>query len=169
MLTAMAWHSLESVDESFFSTAPHVYRFPVELNVSPERVWESLVSDGSLADWGMGIKLRWTSPRPFGVGTTREVVLPLGLMTVRERFFLWEEGRRYTFYVESSDRPMIKSFAEDYVVEKTASGSRFTWTIAIEPAPKFRALVAAGGPLNKLAFGQTARSAKSYFAKHPVS
>ena len=169
MLTAMAWHSLDSVDESFFSTAPYVYRYPVELTVPPERVWESLISDGSLADWGLGIKLRWMSPRPFGVGTTREVVLPLGLMTVRERFFLWDEGTRYAFYVESANRSMIKSFAEDYLVEKTSTGSRFTWTIAIEPAPKFRALVAAGGPLNKVAFGQTARAAKSYFANHPVA
>lgn len=163
----MAWHSLEPADESFFGTAPHVYRFPVELNVPPERVWESLVSDGSLADWGMGIKLRWTSPRPFGVGTTREVVMPMNLMTVRERFFLWDEGKRYAFYVESANRPIIRRFAEDYVVEKTDTGSLFTWTIAIEPQPKLRAVVAAGGPLNRLAFGQTARSAKKYFARNP--
>ena len=162
----MAWHSLEPVDESFFTTAPHVYSYPVELNVSPERVWESLVSDGSLADWGMGIKLRWMSPRPFGVGTTREVVLPLNAMTVRERFFLWEEGKRYAFYVESASRGIIKRFAEDYLVEKTENGSRFTWTIAIEPQPKFRALLA-GGPINRLSFGQTARSAKKYFARNP--
>ena len=163
----MPWHPLESVDESFFTTAPFVYRYPVELTVSPERVWESLVSDGSLADWGMGIKLRWTTPRPFGVGTGREVVLPLGLMTVRERFFLWDEGSRYAFFVEEANRSIVKKFAEDYLVEKTENGSRFTWTIAFEPQPKYRALVAAGGPLNSLSFGQTARSAKKYFARNP--
>jgi len=163
----MAWHSLDEVDESFFSSAPHVHRYPVELNVSPERVWESLVSDGSLADWGLGIKLRWMSPRPFGVGTSREVVLPLGLMTVRERFFLWDEGQRYAFYVESANRRIIRRFAEDYLVEKTEHGSRFTWTIAIEPQPGFRPIMAAGGPVNHLAFGQTARAAKKYFARNP--
>ena len=163
----MAWHSLDAVDESFFTSAPQVYRYPVELSVPPERVWESLVSDASLADWGLGVKLRWTSPRPFGIGTTREVVLPLGSMTVRERFFLWEEGTRYAFYVESANRRVVTKFAEDYLVEKTPAGSRFTWTIAIEPAPRFRALVAAGGPINKIAFGQTARAAKGYFARNP--
>jgi hypothetical protein len=161
MLSRMAtWHPLEPVDESFFSTAPHIYRFPVELSVPPERVWESLVSDGSLADWGMGIKLAWQTPRPFGIGTSRQVTLPLGLMTVNERFFIWDEGTRYAFFVESANRP-------DYVVQKTATGSRFTWTIAIEAQPKFRHLVALGGPGNKLAFGQTARAAKKYFAKNP--
>ena len=47
----------------------------------PEQVWESLASDESIAAWPMGpgirIGLRWTSPRPFGIGTTREVRLPL--------------------------------------------------------------------------------------------
>jgi hypothetical protein len=170
MLAAMAkLHTLEAADESFFTTAPHVYRFPVELAVPPERVWESLTSDGSLADWGLGIKLRWTTPRPFGIGTARSVTMPLGLVTVNERFFVWDEGRRYAFYVESSDKPLLNRFAEDYVVEKTPTGSRFTWTIAIEPKPRLRHLVALGGPLNKLAFGQTARAAKRYFAKHPVA
>src|SRR6478672_7278253 len=79
----MTWHALEPVDDSFFETADHRYVFPIDLDVPPERVWESLQSDSSVADWGLGVQdLRWTSPRPFGVGTTREVVLPLGLMTV---------------------------------------------------------------------------------------
>jgi hypothetical protein len=161
------WHDLEPADESIFTTAPHVYRFPVELSVPPERVWESLVSDGSLSDWGLGIKLSWMSPRPFGVGTQRQVTLPGGLMTVNERFFLWDEGTRYAFYVESASRGLLRRFAEDYVVEKTPTGSRFTWSIAIEAQPKFARLVALGGPLNKLSFGQTPRAAKKYFAKNP--
>jgi hypothetical protein len=161
------WHDLEPADESIFSTAPHIYRFPTELSVPPERVWESLVSDGSLADWGLGIKLSWMSPRPFGVGTRRQVVMPAGLMTLNERFFDWDEGTRYAFYVESANRGFLRRFAEDYLVEKTPSGSRFTWTVAIEPQPKFARLIAAGGPVNKFSFSQTPRAAKKYFAKNP--
>jgi hypothetical protein len=67
------WYALELCDETFFRTAPFVYRYPVELDVSPERLWESLTSDRALADWRLGLhSLRWASPRPFGVGTTRE-------------------------------------------------------------------------------------------------
>lgn len=168
MLAGMArWHDLEAADESFFTTAPHVYRFPLELSVSPERVWESLTSDGSLGDWGLGVKLSWMSPRPFGVGTSRQVVMPGGSMTLNERFFLWDEGKRYAFYVESANRGFLRRFAEDYLVEKTATGSRFTWTIAIEPQPKFARLVSLGGPLNKLSFSMTPRAAKKYFAQNP--
>lgn len=168
MLAGMTWHALEPVDESIFTKAPHIYRFPVDLSVPPERVWESLQSEESLAAWGMGVKsLRWITPRPFGVGTTREVVLPLGAMTVREKFFIWDEGTRYSFHVYEANRPFIKTLAEDYVVEARPGGSRFTWTIAIEAQPKYRRLVALGSPVNKLAFGQVARGAKAYFAKHP--
>jgi hypothetical protein len=163
-----SWRDLEPVDESFFTTAPHIYRFPVEFSVPPERVWESLTSDGALSDWpGLGIKLSWLSPRPFGVGTQRQVVMPGGLMTLNERFFLWDEGRRYAFYVETANRGLLRKFAEDYVVERTPTGSRFIWTIAFEPQPKFARLVSLGGPLNKLSFSMTPRAAKKYFAKNP--
>jgi Polyketide cyclase / dehydrase and lipid transport len=162
------WHTLEPADEAFFKTAPHLYRFVVDLSVPPERVWESLQSDESVTAWGLGVQsLRWQNPRPFGVGTTREVVLPLHAMTLREKFFIWDEGNRYSFYVAEANRPLIRRFAEDYVVEARAGGTRFTWTIALEPQPRYKRIVDLGRPVNKLAFGQLARGAKAYFAKNP--
>ena len=162
------WRALEPANASIFETAPLIYRYPVKLAVPPERVWESIASDRSLADWGLGVKsLTWTSSRPFGVGTTREVVLPMGTMTVREHFFRWDEGKGYSFYVYEANRPGIKRFAEDYVIEPDGSGSVFTWTIAIEPYPRMVPLMKLLGPVNKQAFGQVARNAKSYFAKNP--
>lgn len=164
----VTWHRLEPVDESFFATAEHRYEFPIDLPVPTERVWESLASDRSVADWGLGVRsLRWTSPRPFGVGTTREVQLPLGLMTVRERFLVWDEGKRYAFEVYEANRGLLRRFAENYVLEDRPQGSRLTWTIAIEPNPRAKLLVDLGRPLNRVAFGQFARGARSYFAKHP--
>src|SRR6476661_6467816 len=168
MLDDMSWYSLEPIDESFFTTAPHRYHYRVDLPVPPERLWESLQSEESMAAWGPALKsLRWTSPRPFGVGTSREVTLPLGLITVRERFFRWDEGKGYGFAVYEANRPLLRRFGENYDVEAREGGSRFVWTVAIEPAPKYRRLVDLGRPVNQFAFGQMARSAKSYFAKHP--
>jgi hypothetical protein len=162
------WYSLEPADETFFDTAPYVYRFPVELEVPPERVWESLTSDRSLADWGLGLhSLEWTSPRPFGVGTTRTVVLPGKAMALRERFFRWEEGQRTSFYLAESNRPLLRRLAEDYLVEKTSAGSRFTWTIALEPAARTGALLRRTSPVNALMFRAVPIRAKSYFARHP--
>lgn len=168
MLSAMTWYPLEPCDETFFDTATYSYRYPIELDVPPERVWESLTSDRALADWGLGLrKLEWTSPRPFGVGTTREVVLAGRMLELHERFFRWEEGRRKSFYAHEANRPLLRAFAEDYLVERTPTGSRFTWTIAMEPTARARLLLKASGPLNQLAYRAVPMRAKAYFAKHP--
>ena len=163
----MRWYDLEPVDESFFGTATHVHRYPVELPVPPGRVWESLTSDRALAGWGLGLaRLEWTSPRPFGVGTTREVVLPLHAMAVKERFFRWDEGHRKSFYGVAANRPLLRSFAEDYLVEEAPQGCRFTWTIAVEPKPRTRLLLQAADPLNALLYRAVPVRAMAYFAKH---
>jgi hypothetical protein len=162
----MSWHVLRAADDAFFTDAPIVHRFPVRLPVPPERVWESIASDRSMWDWGLGVKrLTWTSPRPFGVGTTREVVLPFGAMTVREQFFRWDEGKGYSFYVAETNRPVVERFAEDYAIEPDGNGSVFTWTIALEPKRALRPVMRVAGPLNKIAFGQVPRAAKKYFAR----
>jgi hypothetical protein len=160
----MSWRTLQPADSSVFVDAPIVYRFPVRLPVPPERVWESLASDRSMWDWGVGVKrLTWTSPRPFGVGTTREVVLPYGTMTVREEFFRWDEGSGFSFYVVEANRPGFVRFAEDYVIEPDGEGCVFTWTIALEPKPGLLRVMRLAGPLNKMAFGQVPRAAKKHF------
>ncbi|MGN6606572.1 MAG: SRPBCC family protein [Jatrophihabitans sp.] len=161
----MTWHDLAPADADFFRTAPIVHRYPVELPVSPQQVWESLQSDASLAAWGLGIKLRWTSPRPFGVGTTREVVMPGGVMTLRERFFRWDEGSGFAFFVEQASRAVFTRFAEDYVVEPAAGGARFTWTIALEPRPRYARLFRVADPLSRRAFSATPRAAKRFFGR----
>ena len=116
---------------------------------------------------GMRIALRWTSPRPFGIGTAREVVLPLRAATVRERFFRWDEGKGYSFYVEQMNRPGVRRFAEDYV--DRAARHR----IAVHLDDRHRTGAAAArvmaltGPVNRVAFGRTAAAAEKYFAQHP--
>jgi hypothetical protein len=162
----MSWHRLLPCDETYFQSAPYVYRYPVELPVPAEQVWDSLVSDRSMQDWGLGIHaLRWTSPRPFGVGTTREVVLPGRVMAVRERFFRWEDGQRKSFYGTEINRPVVSRFAEDYLVEPTAGGCRFTWTIAFEPRGRLGPLFTVAGPLNALAFRSVPYRARAHFGK----
>jgi hypothetical protein len=161
-------YPLEPVDETFFATAPHVYSFVQELPVAPERVWESLASDNSVADWTHLLhSIRWTSPRPFGVGTTRTVVLPTKAITINEYFFRWEEGHRFSFYGVDASLPLLARFGEDYIVEPSGSGTRFTWTFALEGTSKTRLALKAMSPINKANFGAMAHGAKGYFAKHP--
>jgi hypothetical protein len=159
------WHPLEPADDEFIASAPHVFRYQKRFAATPEQVWESLTSDVSLAAWGPSIrKVTWTSPRPFGVGTTREVV-GLGGATVRERYFRWDDGSSHAFYAYESKLPIFNRFAEDYVVEPDGAETLFTWTVAIEPKNAFRLPLKVLAPLLKAGFGQIPSGGQRYFAK----
>ena len=141
------WFSYQPVDETFFETAPMRLRAKFEVPLPAERVWDELTGDDALYWCRILQGVTWTSPRPFGVGTTREVNALWGANLLRERYFLWEEGRRHSFYVLESTAPLFRSLAEDYLVEPTSEDScRFTWTIAVEPKPAARL----GTPVNRL-------------------
>jgi hypothetical protein len=159
------WHPLESAGDEFFTTAPHVFHYQKRYAATPQEVWESLTSDVSIAEWSPAIKeVRWTSQRPFGVGTTREVVTPGG-PTMRERYFRWDEGSSHAFYVYESTLPIFKRFAENYVVEPDGAGTLFTWTLAIEPKSAFRFPLKVLAPVFKLGFGQIPSGGQRHFAK----
>jgi hypothetical protein len=103
--------------------------------------------------------VRWTTPRPFGVGTVREVKALAGTSILRERYFRWdEEGHRHSFFVTETTSPLFKALAEDYLVEPRGEDAcRFTWTIAVE----LTAVGRPGKPVNrailKTLFTDTAR------------
>lgn len=157
------WFALEPADAGFFDSAPHVFRYEKHYDATPEQVWDSLQSDASLSAWGPTVTaLTWTSPRPFGVGTTRSV--SLGPAQVHERFFRWDEGSGYGFYVYESNAPLFRRFAEDYRVEPDGTGTRFTWVVAIEPVGAMRLPFRLLAPLVKAGFGRMASDGTRYFA-----
>lgn len=159
------WYPLESADATVFDTAPHVFRYEMRYDASPEVVWTSLACDHSLADWGPSVQeVKWSSPRPFGVGTTREVALTLGLARVREQFFRWDEGRGYSFYVYEANAPLFRRFVEDYAVTPDGSGTRFSWTVAIEPRHALRLPFQLLAPALRAGFGRMATDGQKYFA-----
>ncbi|MBS1890378.1 MAG: SRPBCC family protein [Actinobacteria bacterium] len=129
-----------------------------EIAVPAARVWDELCADDALNWCRILNDVRWTSPRPFGVGTTREVKALGGANQLREYYFRWEEGRRHSFYAKETSSPLFKALAEDYLVEpKGERACRFTWTIAVE----LSAVGKAGKPVNrailKTLFTDTAR------------
>jgi hypothetical protein len=127
------WSKGRPVTESFFETAPFKVVFDVRVAATPEEIWADHVSDTPLA-YCTGLKVRWTSRRPFGVGAKRTATV-LGAMQVREHFFLWDEAKRlYAFYVEEFNSPLIRALAERYQAVPSGSGSAFLWTVALEPA-----------------------------------
>ena len=145
--------ALEPADEAFLESAPVRYVGVFDIARPAPEVWLQLTRDGALDHCRLLGGAVWTSPRPFGVGTTRTMAVAGGVLMVHETFFRWEEGRRKSFYVTRTNLPLFRRLAEDYLVEPTSGGSRFTWTIAGEPLP----LARPGAPLNAL-------MAKSLFA-----
>ncbi len=152
------WFKCTPVDASFFESAPMVLKAGFEIARPAAQVWADITADDALNWCRILQKVTWTSPRPFGVGTTREVKALHGANLLREHYFLWEEGRRHSFYVVESTGPLFKALAEDYLVEpRGADACRFTWTIAVRPTLLGRAGTPINRALLKTLFTDTAR------------
>ena len=141
------------VDASFFDTAPR-FRNTVELAARPADVFAIFEDGESWPRWFHGIhKVVWTSDKPYGVGTTRTVWLTG--VTVQERFFRWEQDRRFSFYLIGHSMPLAHALAEDYLLDEVAAGkTRFTYRVAIEP----RLALRLGGPITQTYFGSMFRN-----------
>ena len=128
------------IDASFFDTAPR-FRNTVELAARPADVFAIFEDGESWPRWFHGIhKVVWTSNKPYGVGTTRTVWLTG--VTVQERFFRWEQDRRFSFYLTGHSMPLAHALAEDYLLDEVAAGeTRFTYSVAIEPRRPDRATI----------------------------
>lgn len=125
--------TLRPVDATFLDTAPWRWTHDAVISASPEEVFKVLCDADAWPRWFAEMKhLRWTTPRPFGPGTQRTVVMNSGLV-IDEHFFIWEEGRRYAFYSTTLNRPGLKALAEDYILDDHPQGCRFTYKVAVEP------------------------------------
>ncbi|MGH3737163.1 MAG: SRPBCC family protein [Micromonosporaceae bacterium] len=161
------WYDLQPCDEEFFDSARYLYRYPMELPVPPEQVWEGMTGNPPLPWCRLLHDGRYTSERPYGVGTTRTVGVARGVLRLRERFFRWEEGGRQSFSVEQASLPAFRRFGEDYLLEPTDTGCRFTWTFALEPGGLTGPIGPLASPVNKLVFDSLARDTRRHFTAGP--
>ncbi len=111
------------VAEDYLAHSPNIvsYRFGVRASA----VWAALLDPQAWTEWLPITKVTWTSPKPFGVGTTRTV--EVGPQVIEETFFAWDEGSRMAFRFERSTLP-ISAAVEDYRVIPTAEGCELRWT-----------------------------------------
>lgn len=143
------------VDESYLHTAPLRFVNEVILDATPDEVFAIFEDAASWPKWFKGIKhVEWTSPKPFGVGTTRTVTLDA--MKVHEHFIIWENNQRFAFYFTGTGLPFVKSLCEDYQLEAVGENqTRFTYTVACEPV----LFIKLTGPLAKFALGNMFKNA----------
>jgi hypothetical protein len=104
----------------------------MEFAVTPMQLFESFETEQDWEAWAPVIKkLSWTSPRPFTIGTTREVEMTDGSICAEE-FIAWEPGQRMAFRFTSTTGSGLLALGEDYQVEATDQGCRLTWIMVLE-------------------------------------
>jgi len=114
----------KAVAEDYLATAKQssvVHRFPFP----PGMVWNALLDAQAWTQWLPITKVTWTSPKPFGPGTTRTV--EVGPQVIEETFFAWEEGTRMAFRFERSSLP-VSAAVEDYRVVPVEGGCEMRWS-----------------------------------------
>ena len=142
----------ERVELSFIQSAPFRFSNSVDLAITPEQLFEVLADADSWPRWAKVItKVTWTSPEPYGVGTTRTVDMRGGL-TGDEEFLAWEPYTYLAFRFNSCSNKAVAAFAEEYRVVETPGGCRLTWTMAQKPTGPARFGLVLGGPLMNLSF-----------------
>jgi hypothetical protein len=152
---------MEATDESFFVDAPHRVVVDVTVNRPAADVWTELTEDNPMASYCRALSsITWTSPRPFGVGTTRTARILGGLITLDEYYSTWDEGRRKVFVGVRVMPPVLRRVAEEYLIEPIdAQHSRFRWTAVWEPTTLGRPI----GFFGRAVFASIARDVRRHF------
>lgn len=131
------WFRLDPVDADYGARAPRSFRYVVELAASPEVVFDLLGDPDEWPRWFPTMRgMRWLSPpeERARVGARRQADTTSG--DVRERFVVWERGKRMAFYAEAMSTPLVSEFMEDYVLEDLGGGrTRLTWLVHYRPRP----------------------------------
>lgn len=141
------------VDLDFTESAPLRFVNEVEINASPEDVFNILADADCwprfLKD---AVRAEWASPEPHGVGSNRMLILKG--MTALEHFIAWEPGKRFAFYVLEITVPLARAICEDYRLEPADSGkTRFIYIVACEPG----LLLKLTGPVGRWLLGNKFR------------
>ena len=116
----------------WLDTHKYVFTAEQEISATPEEIFACFEDAEAWTVWAGAIqKVDWTSPKPFGVGTTRTVYM-MGGLNGYEEFIAWERGKRMAFCFVEASKPMIESFAEDYIVEDLGNGkTKVTWRMGM--------------------------------------
>ena len=120
---------LREVDQRFARTGANTTTMVQPIDKPAEVVFRILKDGPAWKEW-LGVEVEWTSPEPFGVGTTRTV--RGGGQIMEEYFLVWEKGRRMAFRFDTSTLPLA-AFAEEWAIEPTGDGTcELRWTYAFE-------------------------------------
>ncbi|MEZ5573529.1 MAG: SRPBCC family protein [Halioglobus sp.] len=121
------------VGVEFLQQTPNVFVAREIIRATPDQIFDVFEDPHSWTVWALPIlKVEWTSPKPFGVGTTRNVHM-MGDMIGYEEFVAWERGKRMAFSFVGCSRAATEKFLEDYRVTDLGDGTcEVEWYMAME-------------------------------------
>lgn len=156
------WFDVHPVGIDYLQRSPFQFRNEAVLNAPAGRVFDVLVEDRDANIWFKDfVACRFTSPPPHGVGTTRDIELKA--LTVKERFLVYEPGKRLAFCIYASTLPILREMAEDIVLTPLSDNqTRFTWTVHYTPVPWLRPV---HSPVRKV-FGGMFRETSERLARY---
>lgn len=131
--------SYREVGIDYLDSAPVRAALRQPLPVSAETVFAAFEEPDFWTSWiGPLEEVVWTSPKPFGVGTTRDVI---GRGSrISEEFIAWQAPRRIAFYFTEGDSPLFAALAEEYTLEPRGDRCELVWRYAFECPDRLRLL-----------------------------
>ena len=146
-------------DVDFIDRAPWQFINTVDLDAPPKAVFASLRDTDEWLRWFPDMKSAVWEGEP-GVGTIRTV--KVGAMEIKEHFVVWNEPDQMAFYIVETSLPFAKRMVENYTIEETSTGSRFTYAVGMQPRFPLSVLKIAVKPK----FGKMFKDAIVSFEKH---
>ena len=121
------------VGVEFLEQTRNIFVATETIKATPEQIFDVFEDAHAWTVWAMPIqKVEWTSPKPYGVGTTRSVHM-MGNMIGHEEFVEWERGKRMAFSFVGCSKNVTEKFIEDYRVTDLGDGScKVEWHMAME-------------------------------------
>jgi uncharacterized protein YndB with AHSA1/START domain len=131
------WFDCEPVTAAFTDESPHHLAFEATIKASPERVFDIFATGEGQEQWFADfVACRWHQEGEHDVGSTRDIELKL--LTVKERFLIWDRGKRLTFHIYAITLPLVKAMVEDMQFAPAGDGkTKLVWRVHYKPAAIF--------------------------------
>lgn len=162
----MSRHAYTQVGMDYFDNAPIKTVSEVIINVSPQTLFKVFEDADSWPLWVDAIEnVEWTSPKPFGLGTTRTVSMSGGIVG-DEVFTAWTQDKEMAFCFTHCTSKMMATFAERYEVEDLGNNQcHLRWTVGQTPAGFGKLMLPLSKPLLRKMFQKIMNQLKDYCEK----
>ncbi len=119
--------------------APLVVQATATSAAPPDAVFAVLADHERWPEWFPNVRKVVVTGAASGVGATRRVHIPGA--AVDEVFIAWEPGVRWAFTGTAAKPGFLTSIVEDCRLEPVEGGTAISYTMYLEPSPRFRPLV----------------------------